>query len=150
MRQTATRHYAMQSIQDRKRCTTSQLDRQSTFGEREWINKRRITQLTGMDQQRWSSLTSPRRFGWCTTAPCWRHVPEHLRPASDDEKFILTDFIADILETKKLLDEKDIRGYIILEDKPPLEDLLPRDPQPEGPEPPIPKYRLTGKTDHGW
>lgn len=74
--------------------------------------------------------------------------PEHLRPASDDEKFILTDFIADILETKKLLDEKDIRGYIILEDKPPLEDLLPRDPQPEGPEPPIPKYRLTGKTDH--
>jgi hypothetical protein len=74
--------------------------------------------------------------------------PEHLRPASDDEKFILTDFIADILETKKLLDEKDIRGYIILEDKPPLEDLLPRDHQPEGPEPPIPKYRLTGKTDH--
>eukprot|EP00435_Cladocopium_sp_Y103_P007762 s2900_g2.t1 len=70
--------------------------------------------------------------------------PEHLRLASDDEKFILTDFISDILETKKHLDDEKIRGYIILEDRPPLEDMIPHAPV-EGPEPPAPRYRLTGK-----
>ena len=70
--------------------------------------------------------------------------PEHLRLTTDDEKFILTDFITDILETKKLLDEKAIRGYIILEDKPPLEDLVHHEPV-EGPEPPVPRIDLPEK-----
>eukprot|EP00435_Cladocopium_sp_Y103_P032915 s2710_g8.t1 len=74
--------------------------------------------------------------------------PEHLRPIADEEKFILTDWIQDILETKNQLKEQDYKGYIVLDEKPP--DAL--DYQPEidkdfiGPLPPqAPRFRLTGK-----
>ena len=75
--------------------------------------------------------------------------PEHLRGVSEDEKFILNDFISDLVDTKNALDEKKIRGYVILEDKPPLEDLVQKADPVEGPEPPVPRFRLTGKTPHG-
>ena len=74
--------------------------------------------------------------------------PEHLRPIAEEEKFILTDWIQDILDTKKKLKDGDYKGYIVLDEKPP--DAL--DFQPEinkdfiGPLPPqAPRYRLTGK-----
>ena len=74
--------------------------------------------------------------------------PEHLRPVAEDERFILTDWIQDILETKKQLKENEYKGYIVLDEKPP--DAL--DHQPIvgkdfiGPLPPqVPRYRLTGK-----
>ena len=92
-----------------------------------------------------------------------RACPEHLRPASEEEKFAITDFIADIVETKKALKDDKIRDYIILDEKPPEADeekniRLPLEDPPEDeddPDPaktneprfaPIePKYRLRGK-----
>ena len=58
--------------------------------------------------------------------------PEHLRAASDDEKFILTDFISDCVDTKNALDEKKTRRVCHL------------DPV-EGPETPVPRFRLVGE-----
>ena len=45
--------------------------------------------------------------------------PEHLRPVAEEEKFILTDWIQDILETKKQLKENEYKGYIVLDEQPP-------------------------------
>ena len=39
--------------------------------------------------------------------------PEHLRPAADEETFILTEWIQEIVETKEQL--TDFKGYIILD-----------------------------------
>ncbi|CAL1135428.1 unnamed protein product [Cladocopium goreaui] len=71
-----------------------------------------------------------------------------MEPIAEEEKFILTDWIQDILDTKKKLKDGDYKGYIVLDEKPP--DAL--DFQPEinkdfiGPLPPqAPRYRLTGK-----
>eukprot|EP00435_Cladocopium_sp_Y103_P075376 s90_g57.t1 len=56
--------------------------------------------------------------------------PEHLRPIAEEEKFILTDWMQDILETKKKLKENEYKGYI---------DFV-------GPLPPqAPRHRVTGK-----
>ena len=45
--------------------------------------------------------------------------PEHLRPTADEEKFILTDWIQDILKTrKKLKDNEYTRAIIVLDEKP--------------------------------
>ena len=66
--------------------------------------------------------------------------PEHLRPIAEEEKFILTDWIQDILDTKKKLQENEYKGYIVLDEKPP--DAL--DFQPPLP-PQVPRHRLMGK-----
>lgn len=69
--------------------------------------------------------------------------PEHLRPAADEEKFILTEWIQEIVETKKQLKETDFKGYIVLDERPPQEEMDLDDE--EFIPPPAPKYRLTGK-----
>lgn len=66
--------------------------------------------------------------------------PEHLRPATDDEKFILTDYIADIMDSKHDIEKNNVRGFVILDELPPEE--------PELPQGEVPKFRLTGKTRH--
>eukprot|EP00435_Cladocopium_sp_Y103_P067523 s922_g30.t1 len=66
--------------------------------------------------------------------------PEHLRPVSDDEKFILTDYIADIVDSKKAIENDKVRGFVILDERPPEE--------PEPPAGEVPKFRLTGKTKY--
>ena len=82
-------------------------------------------------------------------------APEHLRPITNDEKFQFTDFLTDIVNTQKEIQNHKIRNYIILDEKPPaIEDtLLPeheedRDrPGEEDPPPPKkPRYRIEGKT----
>ena len=69
--------------------------------------------------------------------------PEHLRPAVDEEKFVITDWIQDLVETKKKLQEKDFKGYIVLDEKPPEEDQTIEDDEEIPPQ--KPKFRLTGK-----
>ena len=74
--------------------------------------------------------------------------PEHLRPAVEEEKFILTDWIQDIVETRKKLSEEDFKGYIVLDETPPDEEVQDEITDEEAePEPKRPKYRLTGKND---
>eukprot|EP00438_Fugacium_kawagutii_P017712 Skav207315 [mRNA] locus=scaffold2296:325139:333057:+ [translate_table: standard] len=89
------------------------------------------------------------------------YQPEHLRPASQDEKLVLTDFIDDIVKTRDALTNDNIKKYIILEEKPPVEEQPPglEDGQKEEwerefervtgeqqEEPTIlPKYRLYGR-----
>lgn len=74
--------------------------------------------------------------------------PEHLRPVAEEEKFILTDWIQDILETKQRLKDNEYKGYIVLDEKP--QDGLEYQPNFDedfiGPLPPqAPRFRLTGK-----
>ena len=69
--------------------------------------------------------------------------PEHLRPAVDEEKFVITDWIQDLVETKKKLQEKDFKGYIVLDEKPPEDDQAIEDDEEIPPQ--KPKFRLTGK-----
>jgi hypothetical protein len=69
--------------------------------------------------------------------------PEHLRPAAEEEKFILTEWVQEIVETKKQLKETDFKGYIVLDERPPPEEMELDDE--EFIPPPAPKYRLTGK-----
>ena len=51
--------------------------------------------------------------------------PEHLRPAVEEEKFVLTNWIQDIVETKKRLQDKDFKGYIVLDETPPEDEQIP-------------------------
>lgn len=78
--------------------------------------------------------------------------PEHLRPATDEEKFVLTDWIQDIVETKNQIRETDFKGYIVLEEKPPglHEEGEEQDTQEHNQEQPSkrPRFRLTGKHDY--
>eukprot|EP00435_Cladocopium_sp_Y103_P068193 s512_g31.t1 len=69
--------------------------------------------------------------------------PEHLRPAVDEEKFVLTDWIQDLVETKKRLQDQDFKGYIVLDETPPDHEDYAEDE--EYIPPPRPKFRLTGK-----
>ena len=55
--------------------------------------------------------------------------PEHLRSATNDEKFILTDYIADIMDSKNDSEKNKARGF-------------------EPPQGQAPKFRLTAKTKH--
>jgi hypothetical protein len=74
--------------------------------------------------------------------------PEHLRPVADEEKFILTDWIQDILDTKQKLMDKEYKGYIVLDEKPPdIMDMPPIiDKDFVGPLPPqVPSRKITGK-----
>ena len=78
--------------------------------------------------------------------------PEHLRPATDEEKFALTDWIQDIVETKNQIRNTDFKGYIVLEEKPPdiQEQEDGEEYQDEREEQPSkrPRFRLTGKNDY--
>ena len=74
--------------------------------------------------------------------------PEHLRPVADEEKFILTDWIQDILDTKQKLMDKEYKGYIVLDEKPPDIMDMPSiiDKDFVGPLPPqVPSRKITGK-----
>ena len=67
---------------------------------------------------------------------------------ADEEKFILTDWIQDILDTKQKLVDKEYKGYIVLDGKPPdIMDVPPIiDKDFVGPLPPqVPSRRITGK-----
>ena len=73
--------------------------------------------------------------------------PEHLRPAVEEEKFILTDWIQDIVETRKQLSEQDFKGYIVSDESPPAEPHEEDTEEEVEPPPKQPKYRLHGKND---
>ncbi len=75
--------------------------------------------------------------------------PEHLRPATDEEKFVLTEWIQDIVETKNQLRDTDFKGYIVLDEKPhPTQDEEEAEENPEEQSPKRPRFRLTGKNDY--
>ena len=75
--------------------------------------------------------------------------PEHLRPATDEEKFVLTEWIQDIVETKNQIRNTDFKGYIVLEEKPPpLQEEDEAEERTEEQSPKRPRFRLTGKNDY--
>ncbi|CAK9009669.1 unnamed protein product [Durusdinium trenchii] len=82
-------------------------------------------------------------------------APEHLRPITNDEKFQFMDFLTDIVNTQKEIQNHKIRNYIILDEKPPAIENAPlpeqeedrdRPDEEEPPPPKKPRYRIEGKT----
>ena len=74
-----------------------------------------------------------------------RACPEHLRPASEEEKFAITDFIADIVETKKMIQNDQIRNFIILDEK----ETPPEGPQPLGDRDALEEEEARGEQEEG-
>ncbi|CAK9028969.1 unnamed protein product [Durusdinium trenchii] len=58
-------------------------------------------------------------------------APEHLRPITNDEKFQFMDFLTDIVNTQKEIQNHKIRNYIILDEKPPAIENAPLPEQEE-------------------
>lgn len=93
-------------------------------------------------------LTNPPNSIWLTfQGKIVKASPEHLRPATEEEHFTLTDWIDAIADTKKQLQEKEGRDYIVLKEKPDAEDEA-TDVEEEQPEikRPRPRYYIQGKT----
>jgi|OrbCmetagenome_4_1107370.scaffolds.fasta_scaffold369977_2 hypothetical protein len=70
--------------------TTSRA-RPSTSGEKEWREEERKPPVS--------------HHGYLVKA-----CPEHLRSATNDEKFILTDYIADIMDSKNDIEKNKAQG----------------------------------------
>ena len=90
-------------------------------------------------------VTNPPSTIWLTyQGHLVKASPEHLRLATIEEEQTMTGWIQDIVNTRRSIEEGQIRGMIVLDENPSQPGALPV--VEDLPEPPQPKYQLRKKT----